>query len=227
MKTVQPDEYEPNASSTPVPGSPSVTWHDVVDGTAGMIPNPMYCRRADLTPTEGKERRCKVGKASCVLWACLGTAAMLICVTAVVFAMVHHLQARVLKVENQMAEMEKTLLGDGPGSDPQRQFLPSGHENAQENPRSAAFEALRGEPGPVGSPGPHGEHDDVGPRGNRGVHGPPSLNPTSTAITTGAVKDRHPGREVSIIQVLEGSGEGDEGHFDSEEPDDVGDEGDM
>ncbi|XP_078574526.1 uncharacterized protein LOC144860890 isoform X2 [Branchiostoma floridae x Branchiostoma japonicum] len=194
MKTVQPDEYEPNASSTPVPGSPSVTWHDVVDGTAGMIPNPMYCRRADLTPTEGKERRCKVGKASCVLWACLGTAAMLICVTAVVFAMVHHLQARVLKVENQMAEMEK---------------------------------ALRGEPGPVGSPGPHGEHDDVGPRGNRGVHGPPSLNPTSTAITTGAVKDRHPGREVSIIQVLEGSGEGDEGHFDSEEPDDVGDEGDM
>ena len=35
----------------------------------------------DLTPTSGKERRCKVGKASCVLWACLGTAAMLICVT--------------------------------------------------------------------------------------------------------------------------------------------------
>ncbi|XP_035699488.1 uncharacterized protein LOC118432082 [Branchiostoma floridae] len=194
MKTVQPDEYEPNASSTPVPGSPSVTWHDVVDGTAGMIPNPMYCRRADLTPTEGKERRCKVGKASCVLWACLGTAAMLICVTAVVFAMVHHLQARVVKVENQMAEMEK---------------------------------ALRGEPGPVGPPGPHGEHDDVGPRGNRGVHGPASLNPTSTAITIGAVKDGHPGREVSIIQVLDGSGEGDEGHFDSEEPDGVGDEGDM
>eukprot|EP00058_Branchiostoma_floridae_P014971 XP_002600459.1 hypothetical protein BRAFLDRAFT_70167 [Branchiostoma floridae] len=102
MKTVQPNEYEPNASSTPVPESPPVTWHDVVDGTADMIPNPMYCRRA-----------------------------------AVVFAMVHHLQARVLKVENQMAELEKTLLGDGPGSDPQRQFLPSGHENAQENPRSA------------------------------------------------------------------------------------------
>ncbi|CAH1244013.1 Hypp7200 [Branchiostoma lanceolatum] len=69
--------------TTEVPVSSPVTWHDVVDGTAGMIPNPMYGRRADLPPTPQESRglSCKAGKTSCVLWACLGTAAMLICVT--------------------------------------------------------------------------------------------------------------------------------------------------
>ncbi|KAI8509792.1 hypothetical protein Bbelb_122200, partial [Branchiostoma belcheri] len=162
-----------------------VTWHDVVDGTAGMISNPMYARRADITPSPRKKRgRCyKVRKSSYVLWACLGTATMMICITAVMFAMLHHLQVRVEEAENRIVSLENIL----------------NH---------------RGKSGPSGPPGPLGEP---------GVDGPPGSPSPLFNVTTDA-NSLLP-EASSDGKVSEGSGdEQDEGHLDSEGPDDAADD---
>ncbi|XP_066299431.1 uncharacterized protein [Branchiostoma lanceolatum] len=113
--------------------------------------------------------------------------------------MIHHLQNRVMIVENRMTDLEHAL---GPSD-------------------------LRREQGPVGPPAPGGEPGVVGPRDDYGMPGSVFLNPlelrttTSPPIATVAVKKIHQDGEVSSnLKVSEGSGDvdggQDEGHFDSE-----------